>query len=449
MISVLIVFVLLLGYSLPAQAVEYSELWGQNGELWNPNGRLPDFSQAGYRQGNTALPTITPTRTVKQYGAKGDGVTDDTRALQEAVAAGGHLLIPAGRYILRTPIEFSKSGTVLKGEGIGRTVIYIPVSLEQVLGRSYNAGNLSNYSFDGGFLRRHTRDVIGQEIGIEELSIEFPLTPYAGHHKEPGYNGIYLTHIRNCWVRNVEIKNFDLGVNLGHNVNNCTITGVRLTGRGGHHGFRVASWDNTVGSNYNLFTNFSIQNISIHDITVQQNDHHNVFSNGTAVNMAFDHHGYNPHDNLFSNINIGAGTRPWASGGDQTAVGNGHSGPRETFWNVRKGDGTALSQIPGFGWGVMRDGNRIHDGPTKGPIANQVNVIGFAFDQFGGSQNIWVEGIPPALLSPVDLHAAQLAYRLGGPPPPPPPPPDTGTEPPPLPPVVNAPRNFRLVSMTP
>ena len=39
---------------------------------------------------------------VKDYGAKGDGVTDDTAAIQEAVDKGGRIFIPAGRYMLGT-----------------------------------------------------------------------------------------------------------------------------------------------------------------------------------------------------------------------------------------------------------------------------------------------------------------------------------------------------------
>jgi len=35
-----------------------SELWGRNGERWDPAGRLPDFSYAGYHQGEKPIPDV-------------------------------------------------------------------------------------------------------------------------------------------------------------------------------------------------------------------------------------------------------------------------------------------------------------------------------------------------------------------------------------------------------
>ncbi|MBT2701397.1 hypothetical protein J7E79_29515 [Bacillus sp. ISL-40] len=56
---------------------------------------------------------------VKKYGAKGDGLTDDTNAFQKAINTvakngGGDVNIPAGTYILQ-PI-FVKSNVNLVGE---------------------------------------------------------------------------------------------------------------------------------------------------------------------------------------------------------------------------------------------------------------------------------------------------------------------------------------------
>src|SRR3982750_1448739 len=35
----------------------YSSLWGVNGEKWQPEGRLPDFSYAGYHAGEANIPS--------------------------------------------------------------------------------------------------------------------------------------------------------------------------------------------------------------------------------------------------------------------------------------------------------------------------------------------------------------------------------------------------------
>ncbi len=55
------------------------------------------------------------------FGAAGDGVTDDTTAIKSAIAAvgpnGGVVYFPVGVYVTSSPIVVSKSGTVLMGSG--------------------------------------------------------------------------------------------------------------------------------------------------------------------------------------------------------------------------------------------------------------------------------------------------------------------------------------------
>jgi parallel beta-helix repeat protein len=45
-----------------------------------------------------------PGENVKRYGATGDGVTDDTVALQDAISGSGTLWIPSGSYVVSTPL---------------------------------------------------------------------------------------------------------------------------------------------------------------------------------------------------------------------------------------------------------------------------------------------------------------------------------------------------------
>lgn len=60
------------------------------------------------------------TLSVKQFGARGDGSTDDTAAMGAAHATGHLIYYPASTYIFST-ISFSKGGIV--GEGIGQTIL--------------------------------------------------------------------------------------------------------------------------------------------------------------------------------------------------------------------------------------------------------------------------------------------------------------------------------------
>ncbi|HLU66879.1 MAG TPA: glycosyl hydrolase family 28-related protein, partial [Kofleriaceae bacterium] len=106
-------------------AAEPSRLWGHRGERWDPRGRLPDFSYAGYQAGRAPIPEVPVVSNVRDFGAVGDGATDDTRAFQDALAAaeGGALLVPAGRYLIRGKLAMRRSNVVLRGEGPDRTVL--------------------------------------------------------------------------------------------------------------------------------------------------------------------------------------------------------------------------------------------------------------------------------------------------------------------------------------
>ncbi|HEY3322569.1 MAG TPA: glycosyl hydrolase family 28-related protein [Planctomycetota bacterium] len=136
---------------------EYSELWGKNGEKWNPSGRLPDFSYAGYRMGEVPIPSPAVKCSVKDFGAKGDGSTDDTKAFQDALkkTTGGAILIPAGKYVITDFLEIDKSNLVLRGEGPGKTALFFPKYLNDIKpnwGATTSGQKTSNYSWGGGYI---------------------------------------------------------------------------------------------------------------------------------------------------------------------------------------------------------------------------------------------------------------------------------------------------------
>ena len=54
---------------------------------------------------------------VKNYGAIGDGVTDDSAAIQAALSTGQHVCIPAGDYLINSPLTFTHPGQMVSGDG--------------------------------------------------------------------------------------------------------------------------------------------------------------------------------------------------------------------------------------------------------------------------------------------------------------------------------------------
>lgn len=71
------------------------------------------------------LPSPPVRYNVRDFGARGDGVANDTAPLQAALAAananagGGVVYLPAGTYYLDQTMLVSRSGVVIRGDGVG------------------------------------------------------------------------------------------------------------------------------------------------------------------------------------------------------------------------------------------------------------------------------------------------------------------------------------------
>ena len=136
---------------------QYSELWGKDGENWSPDSRLPDFSFAGYHFGEDPLPRDEISTSVIDFGANGTDKLDDTQAFKDAIESTerGVILIPPGRYIISDILWIEKPNITLRGEGPEKSVLWVPVSLDDVRPNpsSTTSGRpTSGYSWSGGFL---------------------------------------------------------------------------------------------------------------------------------------------------------------------------------------------------------------------------------------------------------------------------------------------------------
>lgn len=110
---------------------------------------------------------------VQNFGAKGDGVTDDTAAIQKAIdaaaaAGGGQVYMPAGTYIVSGGEEPSdgclmlKSNVSLYGDGMGQTTVKVADGsdtkitgvIRSAYGEETHDFGISNLTIDGN--RDHT-----------------------------------------------------------------------------------------------------------------------------------------------------------------------------------------------------------------------------------------------------------------------------------------------------
>jgi hypothetical protein len=152
----LLMVLFMLGVST-AFAEPHSALWGKDGAGWSPDGRLPDFSYAGYRHGEASLPTPPVTHNVRDFGAVGDGKQDDSEAFLRAIseAPAGVILVPAGRYVITKMLVINKPNLVLRGEGPDKTILHFPTPLNTInpnWGATTSGQRTSNYSWSGGFI---------------------------------------------------------------------------------------------------------------------------------------------------------------------------------------------------------------------------------------------------------------------------------------------------------
>lgn len=491
----------------------HSSLWGAAGERWEPAGRLPDFSYAGYHAGEAEIPAPPAGWNLKRdFGAKGDGRTDDSQSLLKAIRSikRGVLHIPKGTYVIAKRIDIDRGDLILRGDGPQETILYFPNSLTDLYGNTYNEAKQSEWSFRPGLINvmgndpvtaetrlasvaaaarrgdkalrlsapvsvktgewirlvesdppkgdaaagsliRHlygelmppgpdlvgTRNVVRflsrvkavagnrlelerplpydvrpewtpevhrfapavREFGVEHLSLHFSWTPYPGHFKEKGYNGLFLQNVSQCWVRDVEIRNSDFGIDL-NSTNFCTVSGVTLSvsadrgtapearGMSGHHGIDVSH------GTENLVTGFDVRTRFVHDLSVEWYALHTVFSKGRGVDLNMDHHREANYSSLFSLIDCGAGTRPFDSGG--SGARSAHAGAYNTYWNVRAARALKLP-------------------PTDfGPLLNFVGVGGVGAGPDSPARWMVEQFATAAGLCPAELQEAMRAGRLRG-----------------------------------
>src|SRR5262249_51800135 len=103
------------------------------------------------------LPNLARGVSVKDFGATGDGQTDDTAAFLKALATvkSGAIEVPPGRYRITDILEIKHSHLVLRGAGPDKTILFFPKPLNEIKPEwsATTAGRRSSeYSWAGGFV---------------------------------------------------------------------------------------------------------------------------------------------------------------------------------------------------------------------------------------------------------------------------------------------------------
>lgn len=136
-----------------------------------------------------------------------------------------------------------------------------------------------------------------EEVGIEGLSIQFPMGDSYGHHVEQGFNGIYFTSVFNSWIRDVSFNNADSAI-LTENSGNVTISNIHSYGtRFGHYGVHLGSVHNF------LVEDAKISNPTVHTFSMNTKSTKSVFLRGVGfAQPTLDQHAGANHQNLYDNM---------------------------------------------------------------------------------------------------------------------------------------------------
>ncbi len=204
---------------------------------------------------NVVFPADANMVNVRDYGAKGDGTTDDTTAIRQAVQENltkhRTLFFPAGTYSVSDAIEWKGKDDVFgafltwQGEGTNKTIIKLkdnssgfndpsqpkPIARPGSLGTSGNgAGNRAhnNYIFDMTFdTGKGNPGAIGVDFNASNTGAIENVVIISGDGK--GAVGLDLTReVGPCLIKNVTVRGFDIGIRVASALYSITLENIRL-----------------------------------------------------------------------------------------------------------------------------------------------------------------------------------------------------------------------------
>jgi hypothetical protein len=166
----------------------------------------------------TVQAKLRQTVSVKDFGAVGDGVTDDTAAIQAAINAsvgGGTLLLPVGTYLVSSTLIFT-SVITFQGQGVGSVILAAstmsnstdllllePTSSSSLLAEFWTFSNFSIACQSGpsaGYAM-HISAVNANIAGLLIDRIRFAKTGNTSIYAD-GINTPSLMTIQNCFIAN-------------------------------------------------------------------------------------------------------------------------------------------------------------------------------------------------------------------------------------------------------
>ncbi len=213
------------------------------------------FSDRATAASLKVFPSDFMTNVKTSYGAVGDGVTDDTAAIQRALNDGRSgeddygrpkaIYFPAGTYLVNNTLAWSGCCLSLQGQGSGNSIIKLqdktagygdsnsPKAVFQTPGGNTSfRQNISDLTVNTG---QNNPGAIGIDYIANNIGSLSDVTIISGDGK--GHSGLDMTSYApgSCLIKNVQIQGFDYGILVGQpeygpTFENITVTNQNVAG---------------------------------------------------------------------------------------------------------------------------------------------------------------------------------------------------------------------------
>lgn len=211
-----------------------------------------------------------PDLSATQFGARGDGSTDDTSAFEQAIAAamksGRRLRIPAGRYRITRTLMITR-GIWLQGDGIEHSVL------------------LGAVAGGGAVLHVHakpTDSVMGPMVSGLRLDCGHGASLCDGIRVSTGGDGSAL---HQAVLRDLYLTNVAVGLALAGVVYRCVFDNITIAGRVLRFG--VYSDQGFEDVTYNSFSNIEVTNVANGAYAFWVHSNYSNFSNLTSDGCSY------------------------------------------------------------------------------------------------------------------------------------------------------------------
>lgn len=153
---------------------------------------------------------------VMDFGATGNGTSDDRAAIQAAINTGKHVYVPTGTYRLSDGLVFGTTGQMVSGDGCNNTVFKV-----DNINYSFNMSAAGVFIFSTGEPGPQLAN-IGIKFVQPDTSVRANLKAYPP--------AIYAQNIPRFSIYNCRITNAMTGIDMRQNAGGATVDGLEMSG---------------------------------------------------------------------------------------------------------------------------------------------------------------------------------------------------------------------------